>query len=61
MREEETKRQLFGLMCRCGFSRLFVGNVQSFADGLWFIAGGLWSFAGALHLFAGSLWSFSGG
>ena len=61
MQEEETKRQLFGLMCRCGRSPLFVGSVQSFADGLWSLAGGLWSFAGAWHLFAGSLWLFSSG
>ena len=54
VREQETKCQLFGLMCRCHCLWSFVGS-------LWSFGGCLYSFAGGLQLFAGCLWSFAGG
>ena len=51
VREEETKRQRFGLMYRGG-------RLWSFAGSLWLFPGGLWSFADGLWLFTRGLWSF---
>lgn len=70
MWEDETKRQMFGLIRRGGCLCLFVGSLSSFAGSfrsfvivcgrLLAVFGGFWSFAGDLRSFAvicGHLWS----
>ena len=68
VREEETKRQRFGLMYRggrlwsfAGSLWLFPGGLWSFADGLWLFTCGLRSITDGLWSLADGLWSFAGG
>ena len=49
MREEETKRQFSGLMCKRDRLRSVTGGFCSFAGGLWSFAGGVCSFVLVCH------------
>ena len=49
VREEETKRQFSGLMCKRDRLRSFTGGFCSFAGGLWSFAGGVYSFVLVCH------------